>query len=891
MKKEKLYQNKKLMFFILYTAVCVLLLLYYNVIFSNSNKGYGWIIDSLPVQMPMFTYLRNYTRRILHAIFINHTFSIPFFDFNIGMGGDSLTYLSMWYLEPISFLSTFFNNNSIECLYDILTLVRIYLVGLSFGIVCFYYKKDNPIIVTIGSLLYTFTGWTFFFIRHPVFFATLIYFPLLVIGIEEIFRGKRGLFFTLMIFISAWTHYYFLYINTIFLIIFFIVENVEYLHEHNMKKFLSNFFSVCWRYVLGIGLSMFVFLPNIITFLNSNRTSPIIETGSLFKFEKGWFSSLFIYLIAPFKTPGHWLNNGFIPLGIICVLICFSLKKKFTNIKIYTIICMIMFTLPIFTFILHGFSSIHFRWNYIVGFIFSICVVFILHNINEISYKNYIYIPIILFLYVGALFINKELINQYSICGFFYLITYICILLYLGNKSKNLLYFSLLIVICANICSNINFTYEPKYGNYISEFVDKGKSIDLITNTSAKATTTINDTEFYRTDSAKTSVSNENSAIFLLNKGISCYVNVMDKHLVDYYHGLENVNTRLLDTLNNDNRTVLEELSSVKYFTIYEGEESYVPYGYTYYSDVYDENNRLMKVYINKYYLPIAYTYSSYMIEDTYNNLSSVEKQDALMQAVILKDDTTNISKLDFKTTVSQCDNITITGYDCSYDANTKKVTVTKGGGYLNFCFDNKKNCETYLRLQNLNIDNFYNAYWTLRVYNDTVDKNFEIRSNSATYSYGCYDYMINLGYSEKGITSVNLAFPFVGEFSLDDIQILYYPMKSYKKNAMKLSENTLQNVKQITNGIEGDITLNSSKYLVFSIPYSSGWSAYVDGKKVDLDIANITYMGMMISKGNHHVVLKYETPGLKTGIIISIVSLLILIFVTIIHRRKKSND
>ena len=61
---------------------------------------------------------------------------------------------------------------------------------------------------------------------------------------------------------------------------------------------------------------------------------------------------------------------------------------------------------------------------------------------------------------------------------------------------------------------------------------------------------------------------NENAAVFLDYYGISFYVNVMDKYLAQYNYGLENRGTRLLDTLDNDNRTIMDELASVRYFTV-----------------------------------------------------------------------------------------------------------------------------------------------------------------------------------------------------------------------------------------------------------------------------------------------------------------------------------
>lgn len=48
----------------------------------------------------------------------------------------------------------------------------------------------------------------------------------------------------------------------------------------------------------------------------------------------------------------------------------------------------------------------------------------------------------------------------------------------------------------------------------------------------------------------------------------------------------------------------------------------------------------------------------------------------------------------------------------------------------------------------------------------------------------------------------------------------------------MKLGEEALENVKMGTNEITGDISVSEKKALVLSVPYSKGFTAYVDGKK-----------------------------------------------------------
>jgi uncharacterized membrane protein YfhO len=76
---------------------------------------------------------------------------------------------------------------------------------------------------------------------------------------------------------------------------------------------------------------------------------------------------------------------------------------------------------------------------------------------------------------------------------------------------------------------------------------------------------------------------------------------------------------------------------------------------------------------------------------------------------------------------------------------------------------------------------------------------------------------------------------------------------------------------------------------MVFSIPYSKGWSAYVNGKKTKLLRANTMFMALPLKAGFYNIELKYFTPGLKLGMILSIVGFLLFGWILRIERKKTS--
>ena len=68
-------------------------------------------------------------------------------------------------------------------------------------------------------------------------------------------------------------------------------------------------------------------------------------------------------------------------------------------------------------------------------------------------------------------------------------------------------------------------------------------------------------------------------------------------------------------------------------------------------------------------------------------------------------------------------------------------------------------------------------------------------------------------------------------------------------------------------------ITSDHQEYLFASVPYSEGWTVADRGEKLDLLRADEGFMAVRLDEGNHELRFAYHTPGLKTGLLISLFS------------------
>jgi len=80
------------------------------------------------------------------------------------------------------------------------------------------------------------------------------------------------------------------------------------------------------------------------------------------------------------------------------------------------------------------------------------------------------------------------------------------------------------------------------------------------------------------------------------------------------------------------------------------------------------------------------------------------------------------------------------------------------------------------------------------------------------------------------------------------------------RRNEFTVSEQTDTYVK-------GSVTADKDGYLFTTIPYDKGWSAWVDGEKVEVEDIKEAVVGLPITAGYHDIELRFEPQGFKIGL------------------------
>ena len=123
------------------------------------------------------------------------------------------------------------------------------------------------------------------------------------------------------------------------------------------------------------------------------------------------------------------------------------------------------------------------------------------------------------------------------------------------------------------------------------------------------------------------------------------------------------------------------------------------------------------------------------------------------------------------------------------------------------------------------------------------------------------------------------------------------YDKDTYTKICKSHADNSCSEFKYTNNGFtaEFDNTDGNENLLFFSVPYSDGFTAYVNGNKTDIEKVNNGLMAVYIPENTKcSIEFVYETPGLSTGILISVLSaaafavyILSIIIFRLIKKRK----
>ena len=874
-----------------YTLMFLLMCIVAFLPFFTEGKSFVWgegVEDGLSQHFSALAYYGEALREFFRNLLAGHP-KLVMWDMSLGYGADILSTLNYYAIgDPLNLLYRFVSPKNTETMYDFMILLRMYLAGITFIMYARKMKKRSYGTV-IGALVYVFSGFCFRLgLRHPFFINPMIYFPLLCLGIEKIYQRERPYVFIFAVCVSAMSNYYFLYMLTIFAVIYAWIRFYKYTEENKMKNFFLTILKFGMYYTLGIAMAAVILLPSVIGFLGNGRYGKGADWKSLIVYP-GKYYLLFIENFIGYGNMGSNTNAGYLPIvGIVVLFTLFSQRMKHKKYRVAFIASIIALILPIFGYAFNGFSYANNRWAFALSFIVALLTAEMYPRLFVMSKRQQIGIGAGIIIYtVFCIIVNasgEEILKNKGImaaCGLI-AVFYILLLIFqrLGyDTQKRIVRVSMAILLLISVGVHGYYRFDPKGYAYTQEFMDQGQAYRTLKEDNIRMLSKVNDPSVYRVHAEGYRYKNY-GLINHLNT-ISGYYSITAKCVTDTIKGYDTLGMQYADKYKGvDQRLGLLSLAGVKYITVAHNSQvakdvsskGDVPYGV---EKLRKKGN--ITLYKNKYALPFAYAYDSYMTEQQYEQLNGIGKEQAMLAQIILDQHPAD-KEIQHNEQRNAPDIQTIS-------LPETRISSPKGKKYADITVSVEKDKETYLYFKNLvyhgkknGDDNFIltgrKGTKGILVTQNDIQQKIHIQSTFNPYYFGRKDYIVKINHqTSKAKEKVRLNFLSPGEYEFDDISLITVPKKDVLARLKERKENSMKQIQYEGNHFRGVYHAKKDQILCVTIPYSKGWKATVNGNRTKIYKANGMFMGIIMKKGTQSVKLDYETPGLKIGAWISLVA------------------
>lgn len=874
-----------------YTLMFLLMCIGAFLPFFTEGKSFVWgagVEDGLSQHFSALAYYGEALREFFRNLLAGHP-KLVMWDMSLGYGADILSTLNYYAIgDPLNLLYGFVSPKNTETMYNFMIVLRMYLAGITFIMYARKMKKRSYGTV-IGALVYVFSGFCFRLgLRHPFFINPMIYFPLLCLGIEKIYQRERPYVFIFAVCVSAMSNYYFLYMLTIFAVIYAWIRFYKYSEENKIKTFFLTILKFGMYYTLGIAMAAVILLPSVIGFLGNGRYGNGADWKSLIVYP-GKYYLLFIENFIGYGNMGSNTNAGYLPIvGIVVLFTLFSQRMKHKKYRAAFIASIIALILPIFGYAFNGFSYANNRWAFALSFIVALLTAEMYPRLFVMSKRQQIGIGAGIIIYtVFCIIVNasgEEILKNKGImaaCGLI-AVFYILLLIFqrLGyDTQKRIVRVSMAILLLISVGVHGYYRFDPKEYAYTQEFMDQGQAYRTLKEDNIRMLSKANDPSVYRVHAEGYRYKNY-GLINHLNT-ISGYYSITAKCVTDTIKGYDTLGMQYADKYKGvDQRLGLLSLAGVKYITV--AHNSQVAKDVSSMGDVPYGVEKLRKkgnitLYKNKYALPFAYAYDSYMTEQQYEQLNGIGKEQAMLAQIIL-----NQHPADKEIQHNEQRN----GPDIqTISLPETRISSPKGKKYADITVPVEKDKETYLYFKNLvyhgkkNGDDKFiltgrKGTKGILVTQNDVQQKIHIQSTFNPYYFGRKDYIVKINHqTSKAKEKVRLNFLSPGEYEFDDISLITVPKKDVLARLKERKENSMKQIQYEGNHFRGVYHAKKDQILCVTIPYSKGWKATVNGNRTKIYKANGMFMGIIMKKGTQSVKLDYETPGLKIGAWISLVA------------------
>ena len=738
---------------------------------------------------------------------------IPNFAFHLGGGQNIYNFSYYGLLSPIILISYFLPFIPMNIYIQLISFLLYLLSGILMSKFMADNFKNSTYGLVSGILMLSFSAVNFHFHHHIMF---VWYFPFLIMalfGVSRYLEHKKSMLLIISLFLLIMTNYYY---SVTALVVIFLYGIYKILDKGNQRfsEIVIDTFKLGLRFFIPILMSMIILLPTLYCLKSGARA--------------GEDSINLLQLFSPMFSEVFYQNSSLSLIGVFFIAIignlCVKHPKKseiFLNVSLLSVLLF-----PIFMYVLNG--GLYIRGKVLIPFLPLIIYTFIsfVHSLfrEKIDCKKMVYSVIIVTLVASLLNIQ----NLVFLIDIF--ISLIFIDFVHQKKLKNLFIYCVIFILV--LVSGFN--------NYSESYVTFDGYKEVNDENVKKLFEGINDSDFYRSLNALNSKDTANNVYNNHYYTPMVYSSTYNSKYWEFYRSFmgNNIKHRNILMITGTDNELFYTYMGVKYVVSKKDPGLY-------YEKIAGSGD--FNLYYNSSAYPILYLS---------NQLGSDEK----------------LEKLSFPYNVEYLMNNTVVSdnKNASYDTKIKEYTDSSFLKEYNFSLDKKRKKAIDLpdelsnKILYVSFDMLYNQ--------DCRKGDTKITINGIENKLTCkewkyhnqnnnFTYVIPLRDDPKLNVVVEK-----GKYKISNVKMYFSDKIGDEKEAV----NDIV-VRQRDSVIKGRVKTNQNRYVVSSIPYDDGFHVFVDGKKVKSEIVNEAFLGFQVSKGNHTIMIKYESPGYWEGILLSL--------------------
>ena len=888
--------------------------------------------DGISQNYNTLLYYSKLLRQVIATLINEHRLEFPMWDISAGLGEDILGVMHYYGVgEPIMLLAALVPPSRTDFLYCFIYLARLYLGGLAFSWFSLWHG-NRRFATLLGSFVYVFSGYSLTLaMKHLMFGVPIVFFPLILLGVDKVIRDRKCALFIFASAFAAMSNIYFFYAQMVFAVFYCVFRLVCLRKVFDLKKYLTTLLSFALSSVCLLLISAVVLLPEASLLLSESRV------GRGYPYTLTYGLKYYFEYIAGFtnlQQAEGLMTAGYSVIALVAVLILFLKKNRELRLKAAVISFLIFSFVPWFAYMMNGFSYVTNRWVWAFACLMGYVVAKVYPELYELDRQQKLRLVLAAVIISAVSLLLPSLRNMHTFASIIVLFTACLLLMAFDIKDKESIK-TRLAVFAVFIMGLLFMTYRlwsPQFagdGKYvISKYNDINTADEILEKrNSDKTIELIGDNEFFRTGEIGVTTGGGNSAMHRSVNLCRRYFSMMLPNISEFIREL-GFNTQMDFKLEGtDRRSIMDGLLSVRYYNVKQGEEASLPYGYDVKvaeADTYDGHSAAWK---NEHYLPLGYTYEAAVSQEEFYSLDLAGRQEAMLYGAVLAPEDIEgvklpvtelgekLSRRSVLKSITQVSGgeivITDKGIDVrGRDAVLKlELQAVPGSEYYVVLtgagFEGRKMTDAYTPGEWGSLSRYeragIRAAEFLKRPDDEASLLFGLENGSFnqrieyfTPMHDCYtghdSFITSMGYSEEGLKEIYCKLTKPGFYNFEGLDVVCQPAENITTGLEGLRREPLTEISLDINAINGKLKLTQDKLLVLSIPYSTGWKAYVDGQETKTACADIMFLSLPVSAGEHDISLKYETPYLRAGACLTaagfVMTILLIMFQSLLKRK-----